>query len=86
MPVSDPVFKYYEPHEGEIQSISFSPNRSEMFLSHGTNGEIRIYVLGQVYLLLLASANFYLAFAALGRARTSYISREAFNKRVLGSL
>lgn len=50
LPISDPVFKYYEPHDGEIQSVKFSPNRREMFLTLGTLGEIRIYVLGQVSL------------------------------------
>ncbi|GJQ88153.1 hypothetical protein Trydic_g13155 [Trypoxylus dichotomus] len=47
VPVSDPVYKYYDSHEGEISKISFSPNRKEMFLTCGINGEIRIYVLNQ---------------------------------------
>ncbi|KAI4457916.1 dynein intermediate chain [Holotrichia oblita] len=48
VPISDPVYKYYNPHEGEIRKISFSPNRKEMFLTCGTDGEVRIYILGQV--------------------------------------
>lgn len=51
LPVSDPVYKYYEPNEGEIQIIKFSPNRREMFLTLSTLGEIRVYVLGQVSII-----------------------------------
>ncbi|XP_066147909.1 cytoplasmic dynein 2 intermediate chain 2-like [Euwallacea fornicatus] len=43
----DPVYKYYEPHKGEILSIKCSPHKKEMFLTCGTEGEIRIYVLDQ---------------------------------------
>ncbi|XP_056632887.1 cytoplasmic dynein 2 intermediate chain 2-like isoform X1 [Diorhabda sublineata] len=46
-PLEDPSFKYYEPHEGEVVSVSFSPNRKEMFMSYGTDSEIRIYLIGQ---------------------------------------
>nr|XP_023021351.1 WD repeat-containing protein 34-like [Leptinotarsa decemlineata] len=46
-PLLDPVFKYYLPHEGEVTSVSFSPNRSEMFMSCGTDAEIRVYLIGQ---------------------------------------
>lgn len=48
LPVSDPVFKYYEPHEGEIQTIRCSPNRRDLFMTSANDGEIRIYVIGQV--------------------------------------
>lgn len=48
--VADPIFKYYEPHEGEIQTVQFSPNRKEMFLSFASDGQIRIYLLEQVRL------------------------------------
>lgn len=47
-PLYDPVFKYYEPHNGELVSIQFSPNNAEMFLSSGNDAEIRIYIIGQV--------------------------------------
>ncbi|KAL1516873.1 hypothetical protein ABEB36_000711 [Hypothenemus hampei] len=43
----DPVFKYYEPHKGEIVSIQCSPHRKDMFLTSSTDGEIRIYLLDQ---------------------------------------
>ncbi|KAG5873372.1 hypothetical protein JTB14_022975 [Gonioctena quinquepunctata] len=46
-PLLDPVFKYYEPHEGEVTLLRFSPNRSELFMSCGTDAEIRIYMIGQ---------------------------------------
>ncbi|KAJ8920509.1 hypothetical protein NQ315_005378 [Exocentrus adspersus] len=46
-PLLDPVFKYYEPHEGEIISISISPNRNDMFMTSGTDAEIRVYLFGQ---------------------------------------
>ncbi|XP_017781068.1 PREDICTED: WD repeat-containing protein 34-like [Nicrophorus vespilloides] len=46
-PISDPVYKYYTAHEGEITTILFSPNRREMFMTNGSDGEIRIYVLNQ---------------------------------------
>ncbi|XP_031332328.1 WD repeat-containing protein 34-like [Photinus pyralis] len=39
--------KYYEPHEGEIITVRFSPNRKDMFMSCGTDGEIRIYLTKQ---------------------------------------
>lgn len=58
LPISDPVYKYYEPHEGEIQTIKFSPNRREMFLTLGTLGEIRVYVLGQVSWNNMLNINF----------------------------
>ncbi|VEN39509.1 unnamed protein product [Callosobruchus maculatus] len=45
--VFDPLSKYYEPHDGEITCISFSPTRSEMFLTCGTDAEVRIYLIGQ---------------------------------------
>ncbi|CAH1975659.1 unnamed protein product [Acanthoscelides obtectus] len=45
--VFDPLSKYYEPHDGEVTSISFSPMRSEMFMTCGTDGELRIYLIGQ---------------------------------------
>lgn len=48
VPLADPVFKYYQPHEGEVVSVSFSPNRKEMFMSNGSEGEIHIYLLQQV--------------------------------------
>lgn len=48
VPIFDPVFKFYEPHEGEIINIAFSPNRKDMFLTNATDGEIRIYTVGQV--------------------------------------
>lgn len=44
----DPVFKYYEPHKGEIVTIKFSPDRKDLFLTSGTDGEIRIYRIDQV--------------------------------------
>ncbi|CAH1113382.1 unnamed protein product [Psylliodes chrysocephalus] len=46
-PLYDPSFKYYEPHQGEVISIAFSPNRKEQFMTYGTDSEIRIYLLGQ---------------------------------------
>ncbi|XP_018580092.1 WD repeat-containing protein 34-like isoform X2 [Anoplophora glabripennis] len=46
-PLLDPAFKYYEPHEGEITSVSISPNRNDMFMTSGTDAEIRIYLFGQ---------------------------------------
>ncbi|CAG9857945.1 unnamed protein product [Phyllotreta striolata] len=46
-PLFDPSFKYYEPVEGEIVSLAFSPNRKDQFLTYGTNAEIRIYLIGQ---------------------------------------
>lgn len=48
VPIFDPVFKFYEPHEGEIINVAFSPNRKDMFMTTGTDGEIRVYTLGQV--------------------------------------
>lgn len=48
VPIADPVFKYYEPHEGEINTVRFSPNRQDMFLSTASDAEARIYVIGQV--------------------------------------
>lgn len=47
----DPVFKYYQPHEGELLGIRFSPNRKDMFMSYGTDGEIRIYMVGEVCII-----------------------------------
>lgn len=49
VPIYDPVFKFYEPHEGEVVNVCFSPNRKDMFLTNGTDGEIRIYTTGQVF-------------------------------------
>ncbi|CAH1155069.1 unnamed protein product [Phaedon cochleariae] len=46
-PLADPSFKYYEPHNGEITRVCFSPNRSEMFMTSGTDQEVRIYIIGQ---------------------------------------
>ncbi|XP_060520299.1 cytoplasmic dynein 2 intermediate chain 2-like [Cylas formicarius] len=46
-PLLDPVYKYYEPHQGEVTRVKFSPDRKEMFLTNGTDGEIRIYLLDQ---------------------------------------
>ncbi|XP_019755719.1 cytoplasmic dynein 2 intermediate chain 2-like [Dendroctonus ponderosae] len=43
----DPVFKYYEPHKGEIVAIKFSPDRKDLFLTSGTDGQIRIYRIDQ---------------------------------------
>lgn len=48
IPIYDPVFKFYEPHEGEVVNVAFSPNRKDMFMSNGTDGEIRVYMIGQV--------------------------------------
>lgn len=48
VPFYDPVFKYYEPHKGEIVSIRFLVHRKDMFLTSGTDGEIRVYLLDQV--------------------------------------
>nr|CAI5855491.1 unnamed protein product [Callosobruchus analis] len=45
--VFDPLSKYHEPHDGEITCISFSPMRSEMFMTCGTDAEVRIYLIGQ---------------------------------------
>lgn len=47
-PLLDPAFKYYEPHEGEITSVRISPNRNDMFMTSGTDAEIRVYIFGQV--------------------------------------
>lgn len=56
VPFYDPVFKYYEPHKGEIVSIKFLVHRKDMFLSSGTDGEIRVYLLDQVsYFQVLSS-------------------------------
>lgn len=44
----DPVFKYYEPHEGEIVSVKCCPHNKDLFLTSGTDGQIRVYVLDQV--------------------------------------
>ncbi|EEZ98765.1 WD repeat-containing protein 34-like Protein [Tribolium castaneum] len=46
-PLLDSVFKYYEGHKGEVSSIKFSPNRREMFMTSGSDSEIRIYVVDQ---------------------------------------
>ncbi|XP_076264796.1 cytoplasmic dynein 2 intermediate chain 2-like isoform X2 [Rhynchophorus ferrugineus] len=43
----DPVYKYYQPHKGEIASIKFSTSVKDMFLTCGTDGEIRIYLIEQ---------------------------------------
>ncbi|KAF5290878.1 hypothetical protein FQA39_LY14558 [Lamprigera yunnana] len=48
VPILDPVMKYYEPHEGEITTVRFSPNHKDMFMSCATDGEIRIYLTEQV--------------------------------------
>ncbi|KAK5650559.1 hypothetical protein RI129_001588 [Pyrocoelia pectoralis] len=47
VPILDPVIKYYEPHDGEIITVRFSPNRKDMFMSCATDGEIRIYLTEQ---------------------------------------
>ncbi|KAJ8984705.1 hypothetical protein NQ317_004966 [Molorchus minor] len=46
-PLLDPVYKYYEPHEGELTHISISPNRKDMFMTYGTDCEVRVYLFGQ---------------------------------------
>ncbi|XP_063926225.1 cytoplasmic dynein 2 intermediate chain 2-like isoform X2 [Zophobas morio] len=46
-PVLDSVFKYHQPHKGEVNSISFSPNRKDMFMTSGSDLEIRIYLIEQ---------------------------------------
>ncbi|RZC40461.1 WD repeat-containing protein 34-like [Asbolus verrucosus] len=46
-PLFDSVFKYYESHKGEVTSVRFSPNRKDMFLTNGSDSEIRIYMIGQ---------------------------------------
>ncbi|CAH0553944.1 unnamed protein product [Brassicogethes aeneus] len=46
-PLSDPVVKYYESQESEISAVSFSPNRKEMFMTLGTDCDVRVYVLDQ---------------------------------------
>ncbi|XP_050512216.1 cytoplasmic dynein 2 intermediate chain 2-like [Diabrotica virgifera virgifera] len=46
-PLKDPSFKFYEPHEGEVVSVNFSPNRKDMFMTYGTDAEIRLYLIGQ---------------------------------------
>ncbi|XP_030758051.1 WD repeat-containing protein 34-like [Sitophilus oryzae] len=43
----DPIFKYYQPHKGEIASVKFSLTHKDMFLTCGTDGEIRIYLIDQ---------------------------------------
>jgi len=48
LPCFDPVFKYYEPHGGEIVSVQCCPHNKDLFLTSGTDGEVRIYVLNQV--------------------------------------
>lgn len=47
-PLYDPVYKYYEPHKGDIISIKFSPDHGDMFVTSGNDAEIRIYLIGQV--------------------------------------
>lgn len=51
IPILDPVFKYYQPHEGELLGVRFSPNRKDMFMSYATDGEIRIYMVDEVCIL-----------------------------------
>lgn len=46
-PLLDSVLQYYEPHKGEVNSIKFSPNRKELFMTSGSDMEIRIYVIDQ---------------------------------------
>ncbi|XP_071051464.1 cytoplasmic dynein 2 intermediate chain 2-like isoform X1 [Onthophagus taurus] len=47
VPISDPVYKYFEPHESEIVKVQFSPNRKEMFFSYTNSGQLRIYILNE---------------------------------------
>lgn len=39
----DPSVSAYEKHEGEVCSVAFSPHRKELFLSCGSDNEIRIF-------------------------------------------
>lgn len=47
LPILDPVFKYYEHVTGEINAVTFSPNRKEMFATLGNDEKVRVYLLGQ---------------------------------------
>ncbi|XP_050296697.1 cytoplasmic dynein 2 intermediate chain 2-like [Anthonomus grandis grandis] len=46
-PYWDPVYTFYEPHKGEISIVKFCLQRKDLFLTSGTDGEIRIYLLDQ---------------------------------------
>lgn len=69
VPILDPVFKFYEPHEGEVVNVHFSPNRKDMFMSNGTDGEIRIYIIGQVKITKCIQFSVDVGFSSLNRPK-----------------
>lgn len=52
-PLLDSAYKYYHSHKGEVTSVAFSPNRKDMFMTNGTDLEIRIYMIDQVIKFLV---------------------------------
>lgn len=48
MSVFDPSVSLFEKHEGEISTVSFSPHRKDVFLTCGSDNEIRIFNIDQV--------------------------------------
>lgn len=46
-PLYDPVYQYYQPHESGVISVQFSKVKKDVFMTSGSDHQIRIYVIGQ---------------------------------------
>ncbi|XP_044761503.1 cytoplasmic dynein 2 intermediate chain 2-like [Coccinella septempunctata] len=46
-PLYDPVYQYYNPHESSVISVQFSKVKKDVFLTSGSDRQIRIYVIDQ---------------------------------------
>lgn len=48
VPLKNPVSMCFERHKGQVTSVQFSKFSRNIFLSSGSDGELRIYTLLQV--------------------------------------
>ncbi|KAL3280215.1 hypothetical protein HHI36_017715 [Cryptolaemus montrouzieri] len=46
-PLYDPVYQYYQHHEGQVISVQFSKVREDVFMTTAMDLQTRIYVIGQ---------------------------------------
>ncbi|GLV31925.1 uncharacterized protein CBL_07684 [Carabus blaptoides fortunei] len=46
--IFDPSVSAFEKHEGEISTVTFSPHRNDIFLTCGSDNEIRIFNIDQI--------------------------------------
>jgi WD40 repeat protein len=48
VPLKDPVLNAFDKHQGAVTCVQSSPHHENMFISCGTDNEIRIYHMKQV--------------------------------------